>query len=101
MVLWGINREAKSILDANKINALKDITATCKMINIALLFICSPIYRNASNIKNSVEIKKIAEAYQSQFWDFENDTLFTKHPEYFEDITHLNDTRANISNVNK
>lgn len=88
--------EANGLIDVNKINALKDIAAICKMKNIVLIFICSPIYRNDSNIKNSQEIKKIADAYQSQFWDFENDSVFTKHPEYFEDITHLNDTGAKI-----
>jgi len=66
------------------------------MKNIVLIFICSRIDRNDYYIKNSLGIKNIAEAHQSQFWDFTNDYVFTKNPEYFEDITHLNDTGANI-----
>lgn len=88
--------EVDGIIDENKINALKDIASICKQKSITLLFICSPIYRNSTNIKNTLEIMKIAETYQSRFWDFENDSVFTKHPEYFDDISHLNDIGANL-----
>ncbi len=81
-------------IDQNKINALYDIISTCKQKHIELVFVYSPIWK--INDEKNNQISKICSAQNIRYFDMSNDTEFMNNPQYFEDLSHLNDEGARI-----
>jgi len=57
----------------------------------------SPVYRQYAQPSASVaQIYRICAQHRVQLLDHLQDTLFLKHPGYFRDVSHLNDTGAHL-----
>lgn len=57
----------------------------------------SPVYRQYTQPTASVaQIYRICAQHQVRLLDHLQDTLFLKHPEYFRDVSHLNDGGAHL-----
>lgn len=82
--------------DSTNINALKSISKTCKLNNILLIFIQSPIYSNVKDISSTKVIAGIAKENNAIFLDYFNNKKFNNKPSYFKDGSHLNDEGAKI-----
>lgn len=87
-------KETEGTIDVNKINALIDISATCKKKNINLFFVYSPVFSNSKKSPGSKIIKDIIKSEECHYFDFSNDSIFDNHPEYFQDNIHLNNDGA-------
>ncbi len=83
-------------VDNNKVNLVKDIISTCKKKNIELIFVHSPIWitMQKSNCHNI--LADICSENGIRYIDMSNDSTFINRPDYFEDISHLNDKGARI-----
>jgi hypothetical protein len=79
--------------DFEKIEILEAIASECKALNVRLVFIQSPLYTLVEQGEGVTLINEIAGKYDTEFWDYINDTTFLK-PEYFRDIEHMNDLGA-------
>lgn len=78
-------------LDTVKINIYKAFIERCKKLDIQLFIICTPYIIKAKGIDLSViEGKRIAKIYEIPFFDYSNDTTYTKRPQLFADFRHLN-----------
>ncbi len=80
--------------DANKLNALKEMTAYCRQRQIPFLVVYSPIFSNIRNQEGSRVVRSICAADGALFWDYSNDVRFDGHPEFFRDNSHMNDAGA-------
>ncbi len=83
-------------VDNNKVNLVKDIISTCKKKNIELLFVHSPIWINMQKSSCHNILADICSENGIRYIDMSNDTTFINRPDYFEDISHLNDKGARI-----
>ena len=83
-------------IDKNKVNLVRDIISTCKKKNIELIFVHSPIWvtMQKSNCHNI--LADICSENGIRYIDMSNDSTFINRPDYFEDISHLNDKGARI-----
>ncbi|HEX2976628.1 MAG TPA: hypothetical protein VHO68_11890 [Bacteroidales bacterium] len=81
------------IPDQNKFLALKEINNTCRLKNIDVYFIQSPVWRIN---KRCVYWDIFCGDNNITYLDFSNNSLFLKHPEYFADKYHLNDEGAKV-----
>ena len=83
-------------IDNNKVNLIRDIISTCKKKNIELIFVHSPIWvtMQKSNCHNI--LADICSENGIRYIDMSNDSTFINRPDYFEDISHLNDKGARI-----
>jgi hypothetical protein len=83
-------------IDNNKVNLVKDIISTCKKKNIELIFVHSPIWitMQKSNCHNI--LADICSENGIRYIDMSNDSTFINRPDYFEDLSHLNDKGARI-----
>lgn len=84
----------KVILDNDKIDLLKDIISTCKSKKIDLVFVYSPVWKITTN--NIKTIPDLCRQEGAHYIDLSNDSTFLNNPQYFEDLTHLNDKGARI-----
>jgi hypothetical protein len=84
------------VLDEDKINVLKDIILTCSQKNINLIFVHSPIWitMKKSNCHNI--ISDVCSENNVPYIDISNDSTFMNRPDYFEDLSHLNNEGAKI-----
>ncbi len=83
------------ILDENQIQALKDISSTCKQKNIDLVFVFSPIWIIQDNFCNTI-ISEFCSDNDIRYLDMSNLPVFINNPDYFEDKTHLNNEGARL-----
>lgn len=81
-------------IDENKIRALKDIISTCKQKNIDLVFVYSPIWIIIQDTYCNNIISDMCSEQGISYIDMSNDTTFINSPDYFEDITHINNEGA-------
>jgi hypothetical protein len=79
-----------SEIDTNKLNALNSIITFCRSNKIQIYIINSPKFAIVMNSSAHDKIKQITNENKIPFWDFSNNLLFLKHPEYFQDKLHLN-----------
>lgn len=65
--------------------------------NTRVVICISPVYRQYRRATPSIEhTYRICGKHKVPVLDFSREKLFLDHPEYFRDITHLNDTGAHI-----
>jgi hypothetical protein len=83
-------------LDTNKTNSLKDIMRICKLKNISLYLIESPIYASIENDKSTSFIEQLAIENNIYFLNYNNHKEFIRYPAYFQDRDHLNDKGADF-----
>ena len=82
--------------DEDKINVFKDIILTCKQKNIGLIFVHSPIWiiMKKSNCRDI--ISDVCSENGVRYIDMSNDSTFINRPDYFEDVSHLNNEGATV-----
>lgn len=85
----------QSGIDTNKIRILNEMIADSQSRNIKLILVQSPMYTMVDQKESLVFIDSLAACNGVLFWNYVNDTMFLK-PEYFRDISHLNDIGAHI-----
>lgn len=87
--------EEKISIISQKREYLVKLINKCKREKIKLVFAYSPRYLIVHE-QDWAEIKKIARLYDIPFIDYDQDSLFLKHGEWFNDANHLNEEGANI-----
>jgi hypothetical protein len=85
-----------SLIDQNKILAIKDIISTCKEKDIKLVFVYSPILSTDIDeyIFRSTFISKLCQESGVVYLDLSNNDIFMKNAGYFADRLHLNNEGA-------
>ena len=89
------NKATEYVLDSLKIHYLKKLIEECRSSGTKLIFALSPCYTTSAYKYFEFAIK-IAKDYDVPLIDHFCDTTFTKHPEYFYDHVHMNDTGARL-----
>jgi hypothetical protein len=89
-------KSEKTELDKNKIKFLSEIIDICKLKNIKLFFVISPLYFIVSNDDSTLKLKEIAKNSGIVFLDFTNDSAFSGFPSFFQDSEHLNENGAKV-----
>jgi hypothetical protein len=86
-----------SIADTLKVKYFEAFIKDCKAANVKLLITFSPMYLKYEQSPPPIEtVKKLAAAYQVDFYNFLTDTSFINHPQLFSDPSHLNDRGAKV-----
>ena len=84
-------------IDPVKVQYYKYFMEACKLAGVKLIVVCSPFHVKPNyELYNTQLGKKITEGYGLSFNNYSKDSMFLKHPEYFDDISHLNDKGALI-----
>jgi hypothetical protein len=83
-------------IDKNKIRALKDIISTCKLKNIDLVFVYSPIWVTIKEGYCDAIVPDLCSGNGIGYLNMSNDSTFINSPDYFVDVSHLNDEGARI-----
>jgi hypothetical protein len=83
-------------IDENKTNALRDIIFTCKERKINIVFVYSPIWRINQDTFLNPELTKLYSLNGIKYLDMSNLPVFISNPQYFADISHLNDEGARV-----
>lgn len=84
----------KKEIDSVKFSILQSIMRTCKLNNIRLINVISPVFDMNDQGNTSKVVKDMAERYDAEFFDFSQDILFNQNPSWFQDVTHLNNEGA-------
>ncbi len=81
-----------------KCSLLDNLLATASKKGVKVLLVSSPVYalKNKAFEESEQAIKKICIKNGFEYWDYSCDTFFLNHPEWFVDVTHLNDIGAEI-----
>ena len=88
---------AKYELDNYKIDLFKSFIKECIESNVTLYAVTSAQFILQHTKDTSLIIaKKITSKFNIPFYNYAGDTSFWKHPEYFADRLHLNNTGAEI-----
>jgi len=84
-------------LDTNKLNAMYLFADLCKKNDIRLFIFISPhfVIKSGKNQFEKVD-KMLLDKYQIKINNFESDSVFLMHPEYFADPFHLNKIGSTI-----
>jgi len=91
------NGAGNTAIDTVQVNIYKAFINDCLSRKIKLYVICSPYFIQFTNVDSSLIIaKNIAAQNHVSFLDYSGDTSFTKHPELFDDPSHLNADGAKI-----
>ena len=84
-------------IDPVKVQYYKYFIEACKLAGVKLIVVCSPFHVKPNYELYNMQLgKKITEGYGLSFNNYSKDSMFLKHPEYFDDISHLNDKGALI-----
>jgi len=84
-------------IDSIKVNYFRYFIKDALSANCKIYVFVSPIYYLNDSLDTSVQIaRQICEQYNVQFSDYSQSSVFLKHPEYFQDISHLNNEGAKI-----
>jgi hypothetical protein len=85
----------QSGIDENKVNVLNEMIADSHRRNIKLILVQSPMYIMVDQEASLTFIDSLIALNGVTFWNYVNDTIFLK-PQYFRDISHLNDIGAHL-----
>lgn len=91
----------QSFVEANLVKALENIIYLCKMKDISLFIITSPIFhthydkRNPQSAASKLSLEIISRN-QVKYLDFSFDTAFCGHFEWFSDRGHLNEVGSKV-----
>jgi hypothetical protein len=99
--VWTKGIETREILssdiDPNKVKALYHFIETCKKNNIELYIFISPHYANFNGKSRYTELtNQLLIEYGLHVMNYENDSIFVQHPEFFVDPFHLNSEGAKV-----
>ena len=89
-------KETSTDFDLNALSAINDIIYKCKKNNIKLIFVNSPMYVMQKDDLSYIQLKKIFEKNNINFYNFANHNIFVKDPTLFADPSHLNDGGAKL-----
>ncbi|MEO6301962.1 MAG: hypothetical protein ABIP51_02200 [Bacteroidia bacterium] len=78
-------------LDTNKINIYKSFIAECLKAKTKVIVVCSPSYNPQSDGSSMTIGKNISKDNGVDFFDYSNDSIFSKKLNYFSDPEHLNE----------
>ena len=81
-------------LDDRKVLALESVIQSCIKHQIPLVLVLSPVQMQLANNASVARIQEVAETYHIPFYNFSEHSEFLSHPEWFKDLTHLNDEGA-------
>ena len=87
----------RSNLDSTKITYIKKLIELCKSNNVKLFVFISPAYYKISEYNSgdwSSVMERICSNNSIPFFNFEQDSLFLSHPEWFYNDIHLNNIGA-------
>lgn len=90
--------EAKTFadIDINKVNSLKSIIYLCQKNDVKLLLIQSPRF-HLVDVDASCEVfERIIRETHTEYVNLSGIPLFNRNPEWFRDLTHLNDKGARV-----
>lgn len=92
-----ITYQQEYALDSIKVRVFRSFIEDCIKAHIKLYIVCSPYYQRFIGTDYSIlTIKKMAAAYNVEFFDFSQESTLLKSPELFGDIWHLNQNGAKI-----
>lgn len=84
-------------LDSLKLVIYKSFLQLCINSKVRIVVVCPPYMIDANGVdKSIVEGKRIAAEHNIEFFDYSNDTFYTKQPKLFYDYKHLNDNGVSI-----
>ena len=83
-------------MDSVKIKYMYNIFELCNQNNVKLVVLMSPSYRILQGEKWKEKIKTMADEYDIPVIDYEQDSTFLAHQEWFYDSYHLNKVGADI-----
>lgn len=84
-------------LDSARINAFRSFVNECNRKNIPLAVVCSPYYSLPANPDSSLILaKEICSEHHVLFLDLSQEQKYLDHPEWFQDIQHLNSHGASV-----
>jgi hypothetical protein len=81
-------------IDYNKVDALKEIISICKLKNIRLIFVKSPLFNFVHNSCYDLTFSKLCSETDISYFNFSNEKEFLNQPAYFADRSHLNEDGA-------
>jgi hypothetical protein len=81
-------------IDSNKVKIYKAVINDCKAHHVKLIFTISPYLQNKKVMRSAVLARQIALANNVPFFDHSHDTIYVLKPQYFWDISHLNNKGA-------
>lgn len=80
--------------DPEKLMLLKEFFKRLRDIDCDIYVIRAPTYAIIDRIPKNEELENIFAEYDINYYDYQQDTLFLQHPDWFMDIGHLNHTGA-------
>jgi hypothetical protein len=83
-------------IDENKTRALKDIISTCQQKNIDLVFVISPYWGIIRDSLGNSMLSELCSVKGVRYLDMSDSPVFINNPEFFADISHLNDKGARV-----
>lgn len=84
-------------IDTVKVNYFRYFIKDALSANCNVHVFVSPIYYINDSLDASIQIaKQICKQYNVQVSDYSQSPFFLKHPEYFQDISHMNNEGAKI-----
>ena len=92
----GVSKEHGERIHNKKVSYIKEIIRLCRKENILLFFSTSPNYTILPDQKWVAEVRNISQRYNIPYLYFEQDNIFLKNRELFNDPFHLNDLGAHI-----
>ena len=86
-------------IDTAKIRYFDKFVDICMREKIKLVFVSSPSYKVLHRQIWKEKIRMIAQEHQIPFIDYEQDSTFLEHREWFYDPYHLNEIGANVYSI--
>lgn len=84
-------------IDSLKLAIYKSFLQLCIVRKVKVVVVCPPYMIDANGVdKSIIEGKRIAFNYNIEFFDYSNDTFYTKQPKLFYDYKHLNNNGVTI-----
>lgn len=90
----GVKEASKEKIDAEKVEYLEKLIEEGKKEGINFVLVTSPTYAHNKDNRWTDKIKEIANKENVKYLNFENDSVFMAHIDWFSDPDHLNDTGA-------
>jgi lysophospholipase L1-like esterase len=82
--------------DDAKIEYILRLVEVCKSRNIEIIIVRSPAYHTKTTNYSNLVYDRLYKNTGIEIWDYEQDSTFLTHKEYFKDALHLNHNGATI-----
>jgi hypothetical protein len=84
-------------IDSIKVLMYESMIKDCQNSGVELFIVSSPVLQRSTYVDSTIIVgKRIASSYNIPYLDYSDNEYFIKHPDYFEDIFHLNDEGAKV-----